>query len=77
MFELHEVHEPRWSKYPIIVIRCKTSIGFLHVGQNDLGNNKFISFFLFSGFNLDIVAAAKLPIDKKIIDTRRISIKFK
>jgi|TARA_A100001011_G_scaffold329671_1_gene355083 hypothetical protein len=49
----------------------------LHEGQNDLGNNKFISFFLFSGFNLDIVAAAKLPIDKKIIDTRRISIKFK
>ena len=77
MFELHEVHEPRWSKYPIIGIRCKTSIGFLHEGQNDLGNNKFISFFLFSGFNLDMVAAAKLPIDKKIIDTRRISIKFK
>lgn len=77
MFELHELHEPRWSKYPIIGIRCKTSIGFLHVGQNDLGNNKFISFFLFSGFNLDMVAAAKLPIVKKIIDTRRISIKLK
>ena len=77
MFKLHELHEPRWSKYPIIGIRCKTSIGFLHVGQNDLGNNKFMSFFLFSGFSLDMVAAAKLPIDKKIIDTRRISIKFK
>ena len=77
MFELHELHEPRWSKYPIIGIRCKTSIGFLHEGQNDLGNNKFMSFFLFSGFSLDMVAAAKLPIDKKIIDTKRISIKFK
>ena len=77
MFELHELHEPRWSKYPIIGIRCKTSIGFLHVGQNDLGNNKFMSFFLFSGFSLDMVAAAKLPIDKKNVDTRRISIKFK
>ena len=77
MFELHELHEPRWSKYPIIGIRCKTSIGFLHLGQNDLGNKKFIPFFLFSGFSLDMVAAAKLPIDKKIIETKRISIKFK